>query len=130
MCGPFAGTSFMVDGFQFANPRCVHYFLTHFHSDHTIGLTKGFSQGRIYCSPITANLLLHDFGVSPSVVQQLGLNERQQIDGVYVTPLDANHCPGACMFLFEVPTDRGKYHNILHTGDCRHVGLCTACCCA
>ena len=27
----------MVDGFKFQSPRCRHYFLTHYHADHTIG---------------------------------------------------------------------------------------------
>ena len=31
------GTTFMVDGFRFQNPRCTKYFLTHFHADHTTG---------------------------------------------------------------------------------------------
>ena len=28
---------FMVDAFNFVNPDCTHYFLTHFHGDHTTG---------------------------------------------------------------------------------------------
>lgn len=30
-------TLFMVDGFRFQTSRCKHYWLSHYHSDHTIG---------------------------------------------------------------------------------------------
>lgn len=33
-------TSFLVDGFAFKHPRCRYYFLTHAHSDHTVGLSR------------------------------------------------------------------------------------------
>ncbi|GFR43607.1 hypothetical protein Agub_g4704, partial [Astrephomene gubernaculifera] len=98
------GTDFLVDGFNFKSPRCSHYFLTHFHSDHTVGLNRGFKGGVIYCSHVTARLLVHDMGLRPQLVRPLDVGRPVVISGVRVTPLDANHCPGSLMFLFEVPT--------------------------
>ncbi|GAB4818508.1 hypothetical protein N2152v2_005554 [Parachlorella kessleri] len=97
------GTPFIVDGFRFQSAECRHYFLTHAHSDHTTGLGRSFSGGTIYCTPVTAAILQLDFGLKPGIVQPLPMDETVTIAGVEVTPVDANHCPGACMFLFKVP---------------------------
>lgn len=113
------GTSFMVDGFNFQNARCKNYFLTHFHSDHTTGLNRSFSSGVIYTSPITATLLTKDMGMPAERVIPLPMDTPIVIDGVSVTLMDANHCPGACMMLFKVPNKTGKPEVILHTGDMR-----------
>ncbi|DBA71749.1 TPA: hypothetical protein ACH3X2_011021 [Trebouxia sp. C0005] len=113
------GTNFMVDGFNFQNARCKNYFLTHFHSDHTTGLNRAFSSGVIYCSPITATLLTKDMGMPAERVIPLPVDTPIIIDGVSVTLMDANHCPGACMMLFKVPSKTGKPQVILHTGDMR-----------
>lgn len=115
------GTRFIVDGFRFLSPACRRYFLTHAHSDHTTGLTRSFDAGLIYCSPVTGALLVHDMGLSPTVVRPLELDTPAVIDGVEVTPICANHCPGAVCFLFKVPpTDpAGKPSVVLHTGDFR-----------
>ena len=43
------------------------------------------------------------------------LNTPIIVEGVRITYMDANHCPGAAMILFEVPGKRP----VLHTGDCR-----------
>lgn len=109
----------MVDGFNFQNARCKNYFLTHFHSDHTTGLNRAFSSGVIYCSPITATLLTKDMGMPAERVIPLPVDTPLVIDGVSVTLMDANHCPGACMMLFKVPSKTGKPQVILHTGDMR-----------
>ena len=42
-------------------------------------------------------------GIPAQRVQPLQMGRATEIDGVHVTPLDANHCPGAAMFLFRVP---------------------------
>ena len=90
-------------------------------SDHTCGLRRDFA-GTIYTGEVTADLLVHDFrlrtGPGACRLARLRLNEPVTVDGVRVTAVDANHCPGAVMLLFEVPRPGGT-HNILHTGDCR-----------
>lgn len=118
---PHAGTTFIVDGFAFPSPRCTAYFLTHCHSDHTIGLRRDFAS-TIYCSPVSARLLAHDWGLRAPQVQVLQLGQPLLLQGVTVTAIDANHCPGAVMLLFEVPGAEGSVTRILHTGDCRWVG--------
>ncbi|KAJ7546668.1 hypothetical protein O6H91_08G049800 [Diphasiastrum complanatum] len=113
MCIP--GTRFRVDAFRYLTGDCCHWFLTHFHTDHYQGLTKGFRYGKIYCSLITARLVNMRIGIPWDKLQPIPLNERVQIEGVQVIFLDANHCPGSVIILFELPN--GK--NILHTGDFR-----------
>jgi len=117
------GTQFVVDGFNFNwSPFVRHYFLTHYHSDHTIGLKKSFDRGYIYCSEVTARLLIYDFGVRRDVVRPLVLGATTKIQGVEVTPICANHCPGAVCFIFKLPDsdENGNGKLILHTGDFRY----------
>lgn len=57
---------------------------------------------------VTRNLLRQDFRLTPSCpIQVLEYGQPTLVDGVRVTAIPANHCPGACMFLFEVP-DQGN----------------------
>lgn len=114
-----SGTDFVVDGFHYANPALTgNYFLTHFHSDHYSGITKSWCEGIIFCSLPTANLVHEQLGVDRQYLHPLPLLTPTTLPSknkaVTVTLLDANHCPGAIMFLFEI----GK-RVILHVGDFR-----------
>ncbi|KAK2717003.1 hypothetical protein QYM36_007219, partial [Artemia franciscana] len=117
-CPPFKlikGTPFAVDAFSYGSlPGVTAYFLSHFHYDHYIGLTRRFSSP-IYCSKITGKLAILKLGLSPASVRIIDLNQTITLDNIDVTALESNHCPGAVMFLFKLPTGR----RILHTGDFR-----------
>lgn len=97
------------------------FFLTHIHSDHTVGLTSSWSQP-IYCSKLTGNLLCMKFSLSNDLIRPLELHSPTLIpldpshtEMMTVTAIDANHCPGSVMFLFQ-----GYFGNILYTGDFRY----------
>jgi len=113
------GTDFLVDTFkaEYKKTQCEHWFLTHFHTDHWKGLRKTFKQGMIHCTPQTARLVKGRLGIEDSRIVEHQLYTRSTVgpQSVSVTSIDANHCPGACMFLFEVP----GHPPLLHTGDFR-----------
>ncbi|XP_029362627.1 5' exonuclease Apollo [Echeneis naucrates] len=98
------------------------FFLSHMHSDHTVGLTSTWSGRAIYCSATTAGLLRLKLQVNEQWIHPLELGEPHLLplddigkERLTVTLIDANHCPGAVMFLFE-----GYFGSILYTGDFRY----------
>ncbi|XP_037629369.1 5' exonuclease Apollo [Sebastes umbrosus] len=98
------------------------FFLSHMHSDHTMGLTSTWSNRPIYCSPTTAALLKLRLQVKEQWIHPLELDEPYLLplddigkEKLTVTLIDANHCPGSVMFLFE-----GYFGSILYTGDFRY----------
>ncbi|XP_042500697.1 DNA cross-link repair protein SNM1 isoform X1 [Macadamia integrifolia] len=110
------GTPFTVDAFRYGVIEgCSAYFLSHFHHDHYSGLSKGWSHGPIYCTPLTARLVRMCLLVNPSFICPLELETEHVIEGIKVTMLDANHCPGAALIHFRL--EDGRCY--LHTGDFR-----------
>lgn len=106
-----------VDAFRYgAVPGCKAYFLSHFHSDHYVGLTSTWAHGPIWCSRATANLVRKKLGVDQTWVKELPWEAWTSfgVEGVRVRGLDANHCPGSMLFLFE-----GGRQRVLHCGDFR-----------
>ncbi|XP_029429299.1 5' exonuclease Apollo-like [Rhinatrema bivittatum] len=104
--------------------KCNHarlFFLSHVHSDHTIGLSSTWHRP-IYCSPLTAKILQLKIQVNSEWIHPLeeGVPHKLNLDNfgketLTVTLIDANHCPGSVMFLFE-----GYFGTILYTGDFRY----------
>ncbi|CAA6660370.1 unnamed protein product [Spirodela intermedia] len=112
------GLPFSVDTWTPNSGRKRHHFLTHAHRDHLQGFAANSSYP-IYATRITKLLTLrHLPQIEGGLFVEIGVGETtvvSDLEGDFsVTALDANHCPGAVMFLFE-----GEFGNILHTGDCR-----------
>ncbi|KAL2138770.1 hypothetical protein VTI28DRAFT_6242 [Corynascus sepedonium] len=111
-----------VDAFRYgAVEGCKAYFLSHFHSDHYMGLTANWTHGPIYCSKVTGSLVKSQLKTAAKYVVELEFEETVLIpdtNGVTVTMIPANHCPGSSLFLFE-KNSAGKTHRILHCGDFR-----------
>lgn len=110
-----------MDAFAYgAIPGCEGYFLSHFHADHYTRLRKSWTFGTIYCSRITANLVRQQLRVDEQYICVLTMDEEHTLsDTVSVTLIDANHCPGAVLFLFKVILPDGRVVRHLHTGDFR-----------
>ncbi|XP_061327968.1 5' exonuclease Apollo [Pezoporus flaviventris] len=91
------------------------FFLSHLHSDHTVGLSSTWNRP-LYCSPLTARLLHRRLQVPACWIRPLEVGQSHVLgEEVTVTLLDSNHCPGSVMFLFE-----GTFGTILYTGDFRY----------
>ena len=107
----------LVDGFKYADKQVEAFFLSHFHGDHYDGLSENFDgPGKIYCTKTTGDLVVHELKVRKDLVVCFEYGESARVCGAKVTFLDANHCPGAALLLFEL--EDGTVH--LHTGDMRY----------
>ncbi|KAK5738359.1 DNA cross-link repair protein PSO2/SNM1 [Elasticomyces elasticus] len=122
------GMFICVDAFRYgAVAGCKAYFLSHFHSDHYVGLTSSWCHGPIYCSRVTGNLVRQQLRVDPKWVVDQEFDTTFEVPGtkgVNVTMIDANHCPGSSLYLFEKVTGKktngeDRVQRILHCGDFR-----------
>ncbi|KAL2685620.1 hypothetical protein Neosp_006721 [[Neocosmospora] mangrovei] len=120
------GFSICVDAFRYgAVEGCKAYFLSHFHSDHYIGLTAKWRHGPIYCSKVTGSLVKQQLRTAEKWVVELEFEKPYDIpgtDGASVTMIPANHCPGSSLFLFQKNMKHGigsRVQRILHCGDFR-----------
>ncbi|KAH6606479.1 dna cross-link repair pso2 snm1 [Trichoderma cornu-damae] len=120
------GFSICVDAFRYgAVEGCQAYFLSHFHSDHYVGLTANWRHGPIYCSKVTGSLVKQQLRTAAKWVVELEFEKSYDVpgtEGATVTMTPANHCPGSSLFLFQKsfgsgPNKRAK--RILHCGDFR-----------
>lgn len=112
-----SSTIIAVDAFCYApNNEISIYLLTHFHSDHYGGLCQSWDNGSlIICTPITARLLQYKFKYPVDklfILENYG--EDYSINDLKITVFDANHCPGAGIFVIGFENTR-----YLHCGDFR-----------
>ncbi|KYK56856.1 DNA repair metallo-beta-lactamase [Drechmeria coniospora] len=114
-----------VDAFRYgAVEGCKAYFLSHFHSDHYIGLTASWRHGPIFCSKVTGSLVKNQLRTKPEWIVELDFEKPYPVPGTgaTVTMIPANHCPGSSMFLFEKPLSNAptsRLQRVLHCGDFR-----------
>lgn len=130
-----SGYQIIVDGFTYPlkeDNKIKDFFLSHFHSDHYIGLKKSWTSGNLYSSPVTYELLKYRYtpkrktnedneNITNCLKALKPYNRVWLTDTISVTTLDANHCPGASLFFFEEwnSMKTGLLKTILHTGDFR-----------
>ncbi|XP_070601759.1 5' exonuclease Apollo isoform X2 [Erythrolamprus reginae] len=117
-----AGTPIAVDFWNIRKAGQARlFFLSHMHSDHTVGLSSTWNKP-VYCSPVTGQILHLRLKVSKQWIHPLAVGDSHVValddigrETMTVTLIDANHCPGSVMFLFE-----GHFGVILYTGDFRY----------
>ena len=119
------------------NPDAT-FVLSHYHGDHYTQLPRDYKYegpAKIHCTPITARLLIdvhlvskdlvveHEYGstfrhrITLNPEDKLDKTEDYSDDFAKITFYDANHCPGACIILIELPDGKTTH---LHTGDMRY----------
>lgn len=92
-------------------------FLTHFHTDHTVGLSvRLLSTGliRVHCSLVTKRLLENEYGSFDCIIPYKVDMIYRLNDDVKFKFFDANHSPGSVMIYFNILETK-----VMYTGDFR-----------
>ncbi|XP_037083446.1 5' exonuclease Apollo-like isoform X2 [Pollicipes pollicipes] len=94
-----------------------YFFLTHCHSDHVSPRLQRWQQ-KIYTSELNGQIIHMLYHVPEHLLVTLPLGETVGLgvgaDAFQVTAMDADHCPGSVVLLFQ-----GRFGTILYTGDFR-----------
>lgn len=113
-------------------------FLSHAHDDHLQGLNSSYNGPFIYCSEVTkqlvlrlvsrpnlvrqqtdSSLALRKYPLNSKLLRPLSFDVAHMLQignsKISVTLIDANHCIGSCMFLFQ----NASGDAVLYTGDMR-----------
>ncbi|NXR93199.1 DCR1B exonuclease, partial [Hypocryptadius cinnamomeus] len=109
-----AGTPIAVDFWSLRKAAGARlFFLSHMHSDHTVGLSN---IPTCLSQPLSSGLPSpRPLQVPKCWIRPLEVGQSHVVGEVTVTLIDSNHCPGSVMFLFE-----GSFGTILYTGDFRY----------
>ena len=117
---PVAGTGIAGIYVDYFGRAGIGYLLTHAHVDHMRGLSDSWCRGEIHCTPTTARLLLaHYPGFRSRLLRTHEYEEPFEVGGntgFTATFIDANHCSGSAMIVFEgLPGGP-----VVNTGDFRY----------
>ena len=86
------GTRFVVDGFTCGATAGDVHFLSHFHADHYVGLSKRWTAP-IHASAVTAALVTRRLGIPAHLLVVLPMDAPTVVDGARVTLIDASKPP-------------------------------------
>ena len=105
---PLRGSLIWID--KFCAARGV-FILTHCHTDHMVGLRRGWNTGIIHCSDITAALIVARGLCCPRILRTHGVEEPFEIEDplrgprpaqpIIATFVDSGHCPDSVMVVVE-----------------------------
>lgn len=92
------------------------FFLSHAHSDHTQGIANVMKQkdALIVCTPATSRIIRVTEGIPPEKCLLVKPGQILALDGTQIHIVDANHCIGSVMYIFESDNQKEVY-----TGDFR-----------